>query len=373
MLDKDGNRINRRNPQDIRIPLYNHQIPPGAGQVVHYGFQLPQEMSDHLTIEVKLQYRKFDTEYMQIVAERAKEGDNAIRGHVPGEPYGNPLPIVTMATDTVTLKVAGVETELAAQPVRDIPEWQRWNDYGIGLLLEGKAELRQAEDAFRRVEELNRFDGPLNLARVYFNEGRLNEAVEAINRASEYTDPPPPTWTIAWFSGVTNRQQGRLDEAEQNFRSLLETRVPDRGFDFSRDYESWNMLGVTLFDKAKQVRSAAQKEERRELLTQAVDAFQRTLELDVENFTAHHNLQQLYQLLGDAEKSAEHRALHQRYKEDDTIRGQAIRLAREKYPAANHAAEPLVIYPLQREGAPELSADATVQPAARAGFILDVF
>ena len=32
MLDRDGNRIDRRNPQDIFMPLYNHQIPPGAGQ-----------------------------------------------------------------------------------------------------------------------------------------------------------------------------------------------------------------------------------------------------------------------------------------------------------------------------------------------------
>ena len=29
MLDKDGNRIDQRNPQDI-TPLYNNQIPPGA-------------------------------------------------------------------------------------------------------------------------------------------------------------------------------------------------------------------------------------------------------------------------------------------------------------------------------------------------------
>ena len=36
MLDRDGNRINRRNPQDIFTPLYDHQIPPGPGQVVHY-------------------------------------------------------------------------------------------------------------------------------------------------------------------------------------------------------------------------------------------------------------------------------------------------------------------------------------------------
>src|SRR6185503_9737809 len=31
MLDRDGNRIDRRNPQDIFTPLYNNQIPPGAG------------------------------------------------------------------------------------------------------------------------------------------------------------------------------------------------------------------------------------------------------------------------------------------------------------------------------------------------------
>ncbi len=36
MLDRNGNRINRRNAQDIFTPLYSHQIPPGAGQTIHY-------------------------------------------------------------------------------------------------------------------------------------------------------------------------------------------------------------------------------------------------------------------------------------------------------------------------------------------------
>ena len=36
MLDREGNRIDRRNPQDIFVALYNKQIPPGAGQVVHF-------------------------------------------------------------------------------------------------------------------------------------------------------------------------------------------------------------------------------------------------------------------------------------------------------------------------------------------------
>ncbi|MEZ6080473.1 MAG: hypothetical protein R3C56_33815 [Pirellulaceae bacterium] len=41
-----------------------------------------------------------------------------------------------------------------------------------------------------------------------------------------------------------------------------------------------------------------------------------------------------------------------RYKPDDSAQGLAVRKAREKYPAANFAAEPLVIYPLQRPALP---------------------
>src|SRR5690606_20838506 len=141
--------------------------------------------------------------------ERAKPGDVPLRGHTPGEKYRNPLPIVTMASDMVTLPVAGVTKPLPEQPKPETPAWERWNDYGIGLLLKGKAELRQAEHAFQQVEELGRFDGPLNLARVYYNEGRLDEAVAAIRRASEATDPPAPPWTLAWFSGLVNSQNGR--------------------------------------------------------------------------------------------------------------------------------------------------------------------
>ena len=49
MLDRDGNRIDRRNPQDIFVPLYNKQIPPGAGQVVHFGLEVPDGLdgADH--------------------------------------------------------------------------------------------------------------------------------------------------------------------------------------------------------------------------------------------------------------------------------------------------------------------------------------
>ena len=80
--------------------------------------------------------------------------------------------------------------------------------------------------------------------------------------------------------------------------------------------------------------------------------FTKTLAIDSEDVTAHHNLQLLHAELGDEAKSQEHERLHRRYKSDDNAQGRAVRLAREKYPAANFAAEAVVKYPLQREGAP---------------------
>ena len=363
MLDKDGNRIDRRNPQDIFTPLYNHQIPPGAAQVAHYELVLPEVLTGPVTVEVKLQYRKFDKIYMDFVAKSAKPGDNAFRGYEPGNAYLNGLPITTMAIDTVTFPVEGLAAEVDQQKSSIADLWQRWNDYGIGLLLEGggKAELRQAQAAFAEVERLDRFDGPLNLARAYLVEGLLDQAVEALNRAAKYDKPPAPPWTLAWFYGVANRQQGHLDEAIANFRSALYDETAERrqrNFDFTKDYVAHNELGGTLFDRAMQERGESRKAERESLLRQAVAEFQKTLELEREDVSAHYNLSQLYKLLGDETKAAEERALHARYKPDDNATDRAVNLARKKSDAANHAAERLIIYSLHRRGAPGLPDEA---------------
>ncbi|HLJ11677.1 MAG TPA: multiheme c-type cytochrome, partial [Planctomycetaceae bacterium] len=254
MLDKDGNRIDRRNPQDIFTPLYNHQIPPGAAQVAHYELALPEGLNAPVTVEVKLQYRKFDKTYMDFVAKSAQPGDKPFRGRESGKPYFNDLPITTLAVDRVTFPVDGAAGGVEPQEPAIADLWQRWNDYGIGLLLEGggKTELKQAEQAFLEVEGLGRFDGPLNLGRVYLAEGRLDEAVEALNRAAKFEGPAAPAWTLAWFSGVANKQQGHLDQAIENFRSALYDRTLERDkrhFDFTKDYVAHNELGQTLFER----------------------------------------------------------------------------------------------------------------------------
>ncbi len=372
MLDKDGNRIDRRNPQDIFTPLYNHQIPPGAGQVVHYELDLPDVLTAPVTVEVKLQYRKFDKTYMDFVTKSAKPGDNPFRGFEPGKPYRNDLPITTMASDTVTFPVEGVALDIEPQKSVIADLWQRWNDYGIGLLLEGtgRAELKQAEEAFAEVEKLDRFDGPLNLARVYLAEGRIDEAVDALNRARKFDKPAAPPWTIAWFSGLANQRQGHFDVAIENFRSALYDQTAERQkrkFDFTRDYVVHNELGQTLFFRARQELGDDRKQSHDMLLREAVGEFEKTLQIDNEDVTAHYRLAQLYKLLGNEPKVAEHSAAHARYKPDDNAQGRAINLAREKNPAANHVVENVVIYSLHRRSAPGLPEDAAVGEAIGGG------
>jgi hypothetical protein len=359
MLDREGQRIDQRNAQDIFVPLYNHQIPPGAADVVHYAFTVPADVEGPLTVEVALRYRKFDTIYMR---------------HFQGEEFdGNDLPILELAQDTLTLPVRGSGVAAPAQ-AREIDEWQRWNDYGIGLLRKAgtggmAGELRQAEEAFAKVEELGRPDGPLNLARVYLREGRLDEAAAALARARSH-QPPAPQWSILWFSGLVNKQNGYLDEAIEDFEKLValdteETRK--REFDFSQDYTLLAELGQTLVERAKEERGEARLASRHALLQRAKAYFERALELDSELLGAHYNMSQILAELGDTEGAEKHRKLHEKYKPDDNASDKAIAIARKNDPAANQAAEAVVIYDLQRPGAFELDGTPPPAPPAQGG------
>nr|VFK16518.1 MAG: Cytochrome c554 and c-prime [Candidatus Kentron sp. LFY] len=371
LLDRCGNRIDRRNAQDIFTKLYDHQIPPGAADVVHFALAIPHDVAGPVTVHVKLQYRKFDTTYLEHF-----QGDDFIT---------NDLPVTTIAEDRITFpvqastssprEVAGPEiagsgagdgkkgrqgsmAEKVTNPTVPIPAWERWNDYGIGLLRKGdkgstKGELRQAEHAFSEVERLGQASGPLNLARVYWKEGRLADAGAALRRAARHAPPAPP-WVVAWFSGLVNKQNGYFDEAIADFTRILDTDFPEarvREFDFSQDYRVRNELGQTLFERAKRERGPKRRKLRESLLGKAKVQFQHTLTLDPENITAHYNLALIHARLGEPELAEIHRKAHLQYKPDDNAMERAVAIHRRTNPAADHAAESIVIYDLQRPGA----------------------
>jgi tetratricopeptide (TPR) repeat protein len=258
-----------------------------------------------------------------------------------------------LAQDQVTLPL-GDTTGLSAQTTA-IPTWERWNDYGIGLLRAGdqganKGELRAAAMAFARVEKLGRADGPLNLARVYFKEGRIDEAAAALQRAADF-EPPPPPWSLAWYSALVQRELGQLDAAISTLEELAATRFTEareRGFDFSRDYRMLNELGRILFERARSERGESKKAARVVLLERAKQRFEQVLTIDPENVTAHYNLALVNTELGQTQVAEHHHALHEQYRPDDQAVERAVTLHRRHNPAANHAAEAVAVYDLQR-------------------------
>lgn len=317
MLDRHGNRIDRRNPQDIFTPLYNHQIPPGSANVLHYRLEVPHDLKPDQPIElsVRVRYRKFDYAYMEIVYGK---------GNVPK------LPIIDMCADSVTLPVAGRAKDVPAQQSPIKPGWQRWNDYGIGCFLEGgptgkeNGELGQAEQAFSRLlspEFAEVTDahshGNLNMARVHLAYGgreRFAMARQALD-AAEKCDPPAPWWTVSWFRALAYKEDerfpDRFDRAIAELEKILRPvkdhpkKIRDvleaRKFDFTSDYVVINELGQTLFARSQ---LEDDKEKRNVLLRQAIAQFEKTLEIDAEDVVAHEFLVKCYSRLAE-ERPAE--------------------------------------------------------------------
>ena len=134
VIDREGNRIDRRNAEDIFIALYNNQIPPGAADVMHYAITIPEHVTGPITVHAALRYRKFDTHYMRLVLDDPT--------------YVNDLPVMTLAEDTVTLPVGTTSTVEPA--LFAVDAWERWNDYGIALFRKGqRGQLRQCASSVR--------------------------------------------------------------------------------------------------------------------------------------------------------------------------------------------------------------------------------
>ncbi len=289
MLDRDGNRINRRNPQDIFTPLYDHQIPPGAAQVVHYRLDVPADAKGTVELRVRLRYRKFDYEYMKLV-------------HNGKEPLR--LPIVDLCEDRVTLPVEGSPAPTAGEP--PAPEWQRWNDYGIANLIEGgqglkRGHFRQAEAAFRQLLKLEAPQAPahahLNLARVYIDEGRFPDAARELEAAGK---AGAPWWSLTWFTALVNSENintpEHLDTVIDDLERLVdEDHQPEketRRFDFSKDYVVINRLANLLFKRSQF--EADDSPEKRAFLLRSARAAERVLDIDAEDVEAHDLLARCY-------------------------------------------------------------------------------
>ena len=321
-IDHEGRRMDRRQPQDIHVPLYNNGIGPGAARVVHYRVRVPADAKGSIELSAGVHYRKFSRDY-------------EIFSVGPSVP---PLPVTTLASDTVRLPV------ISPSPTRPLPPsesqsgrvgegerggmkasrgntdapWLRWNDYGIGLFLQG--DFLGASRAWTRTAELARDkpDGPLNRARAEIAEGRLQDAKASLEEAERRR----PGWPkIAFFRAQVEKEEGDLAEAERDLKLVLAR--------FPVDRVAWNNLGSVRWLAGR--------------YPEAIEAYGKTLAIDPEDLNAHYNLMRIYRALGNREKAAFHEASYRRYKDDETARAIAADYRREN-PWDNRESLPIHVH-----------------------------
>ena len=334
MLDERGNLINKRNAWAMRTVLYSRTIPPGAADTVRYRINIPDDCGETLTLEAKLNYRKFNWWHTQwaFAGVRDPEDTNyqVDKGYddgkwvwsgdtsdVAGEIKSIPnLPIVMMADVQATLHVK-YASKNAANNDSDVENArERWNDYGIGLFLQG--DLRKAQVAFRKVTEIDPeyLDGWVNIARCNIKEGDMKSAEDMLNKAFEIqkTLPSenPHRAKVHFFYALVQETFGKYDLAIQHLQLAASQ--------FPRDTRVRNVLGRMHFLKRE--------------YAMALTHFQKTLEVDPEDLDAHYNMMRCYHALNNTPMANKSRKLYLRFKADESV-DEITGIARRADPHAN--------------------------------------
>ncbi len=310
-VDAHGNQINKRNAWATRAVVYVHLIPPGAADTVHFRVHIPESSGDQIRLHARLCYRKFawwntQFSFAGVLDPSQPNGDvtsdyddrkfvfaGSLKGVSAKEEKIPNVPIVALAEDEVTLSVAPHASPAAApKTVLQADDWQRWNDYGIGLLLQGN--LKSAQAAFVKVTEIDpkNPDGWVNIGRTAVQEGEMDRARTVLAKALALS---PDLARAHFFYAKVLRSDGRYDEAADHLRKVLAQ--------YPRDRVALNDLGRILFLERK--------------YAEAVTVLQSVLTVDPEDLQSHYNLMLCYKGLGDEKQAREHEVRYLRFKADE--------------------------------------------------------
>jgi tetratricopeptide (TPR) repeat protein len=240
------------------------------------------------------------------------------------------LPIIVLAQNSVTLPVvnAGAKPDSLATPGDVMKDRIRWNDYGIGLLLQG--DFLHATNAFEKVTQLSPQwpEGYVNIGRVRQAERDSPAAAAAFQKAfALYAAHPTPMTKYQkartqFFYAQTLFDEGELPEALATLNEVTGI--------FPDDKNVRDLAGSVLFRLGR--------------YNEAIAQLQRTLSIDPEDVAAHYNLMKCYRAEGDAQQALIYEKLYKRFKVDETttdLTGPYLR---------KHSADNLLSQPIHEHG-----------------------
>ncbi|MEO6966566.1 MAG: tetratricopeptide repeat protein, partial [Acidobacteriaceae bacterium] len=342
-IDAHGNPIDKRNAWAARATVYVHLIPPGAADTVHFRLHIPKNVRGKIHLQAELNYRKFAWAYTQFsyagvsvatgpdqVTKNYDDRKMAYSGStkdVSGKIKTIPnLPIATMASDAAVLNVLPPDApNPPPQVVLNAADWQRWNDYGIGLFLQD--DLKGAEAAFTRVTEVapKNPDGWVNIGRVRLLSGNIPGARQVLLKALQLA---PTLARTQYFYARVLRQEGDYDGSAAHLRIVLKQYPEDRVV--------LDDLGRVLFLQHEYKPAEVE--------------FQKALYIDPENLEANYHMMLCSTGMGDAKDAARYEKRFLRFKANEAaqaltgpFRAKHPNDNRERQPIHEHDSAPLPV------------------------------
>jgi Tetratricopeptide repeat/Cytochrome c554 and c-prime len=311
-IDEHGNPINKRNAWATRAAVYVRLIPPGAADTIHFRLKVPPSAGSKITFTARLCYRKFswwntqfsyagqfseapDNPHTSAGFDDRTANFNADTSTVSGKTKSIPdLPTLILAEANQVVDVLPANApEPPPTTVTKKDDWQRWNDYGIGLLLQG--DLKGAAAAFTKVTEADPTnpDGWVNIGRVAVQEGDMNRARVVLEKALKLS---PNLARAHFFYARVLRTDGDYDGALQQLQQVLAQ--------YPKDRVVRNEAGRVLFLQRKYSDAIAQLNE--------------AIAIDPEDLQANYNLMLCYRGLKDNARAAEFEKRYMRFKADES-------------------------------------------------------
>jgi Tfp pilus assembly protein PilF len=289
LLDADGAHIDKRNAWQARSTLYVRLIPPGAADTVHYKLTIPRDAKGPISLHAKLNHRKFSHFYNEFAFDKFPEKKK-------------PLPIITLAEAKASLQVGAGPSAMVQKLEKT--DRERWNDWGIGMLLQG--DIKGAEYAFQKVTEADPGypDGWVNWARALIQEGETAAAKPHLARALSMV---PDLARGLFFRAMVEKADGEYAAAIASLNAAAAQ--------YPRDRVVQNQLARIHFLNRN--------------YKGAVEHARKVLGVDPEDVQAHYTLMLAYRGLGDNAAAAREQALFARFKADESAQAitQTRRLA----------------------------------------------
>ncbi|MEP6848375.1 MAG: tetratricopeptide repeat protein [Acidobacteriota bacterium] len=273
LVKPDGTSNELHHIWQTRVIPQNLAIPSGRSDVARYRFSIPDSLSGNVKLTAKLRYRRFTRIF----------SDYSI-----GKPTD--FPIVTMASTEKILTIGDNKPDDALPNA--MPDWRRWNNYGIALL--DQRQFAASADAFAKVIGLDEKYRPFaltNQALALMEIDRWAEARQLITRALELD---PNNYRALFQLGRIDRVEGKLADAEAEFARVNKA--------FPRDRLTLQQLGELA--KIKSDYPAAK------------DMYLQILAIDPEDAGSHYNLMLIYKKLKMKDEAAKEEKIFLDLKDD---------------------------------------------------------